>query len=155
MIDFQRMYHQGIRVPNLESAMVELGPQLGVTWCSVQEREQNVWLPDEGVVSIPLKFTYSSEGPQHLELLEGAPGSIWDGREHPGLHHVGLWSDDVAGETKALVDAGWKLLMAQAEPAKGFGAFTYVQPPSGLIVELVWSAIKPMFESWFAGGSLG
>jgi len=155
MIDFQRMYHQGIRVPNLETAMVELGPQLGVTWCSVQEREQNVWLPDEGVVSIPLKFTYSSEGPQHLELLEGAPGSIWDGREHPGLHHVGLWSDDVAGETKALVDAGWKLLMAQAEPAKGFGAFTYVQPPSGLIVELVWSAIKPMFEGWFAGGSLG
>jgi catechol 2,3-dioxygenase-like lactoylglutathione lyase family enzyme len=155
MIDFQRMYHQGIRVPNLETAMVELGPQLGVTWCSVQEREQNVWLPDEGVVSIPLKFTYSSEGPQHLELLEGAPGSIWDGREHPGLHHVGLWSDDVAGETKALVDAGWTLLMAQAEPAKGFGAFTYVQPPSGLIVELVWSAIKPMFEGWFAGGSLG
>lgn len=155
MIDFQRMYHQGIRVPNLETAMVELGPQLGVTWCSVQEREQNVWLPDEGVVSIPLKFTYSSEGPQHLELLEGAPGSIWDGREHPGLHHVGLWSVDVAGETKALVDAGWKLLMAQAEPAKGFGAFTYVQPPSGLIVELVWSAIKPMFEGWFAGGSLG
>lgn len=155
MIDFQRMYHQGIRVPNLETAMVELGPQLGVTWCSVQEREQNVWLPDEGVVSIPLKFTYSSEGPQHLELLEGAPGSIWDGREHPGLHHVGLWSDDVAGETKALVDAGWRLLMAQAEPAKGFGAFTYVQPPSGLIVELVWSAIKPMFEGWFAGGSLG
>ncbi len=155
MIDFQRMYHQGIRVPNLEAAMAELGGQLGVTWCSVQEREQTVWLPDEGTVKIPLKFTYSAQGPQHLELLEGAPGSIWDGRSHPGLHHVGLWSDDVAGETKFLVDAGWKLLMAQAEPAKGFGAFTYVQPPSGLIVELVWSAIKPMFEGWFAGGSLG
>jgi len=155
MIDFQRMYHQGIRVPHLETAMDELGAQLGVTWCSVQEREQNVWLPDQGVVSIPLKFTYSSQGPQHLELLEGAPGSIWDGREQPGLHHVGLWSDDVAGQTKALVDAGWKLLMAQAEPAKGYGAFTYVQPPSGLIVELVWSAIQPMFEGWFAGGSLG
>ena len=155
MIDFQRMYHQGIRVPNLETAMAELGGQLGVTWCSVQEREQTVWMPDEGTVNIPLKFTYSAEGPQHLELLEGAPGSIWDGRSNPGLHHVGLWSDDVAGETKFLVDAGWTLLMAQAEPAKGFGAFTYVQPPSGLIVELVWSAIKPMFEGWFAGGSLG
>jgi len=66
MIDFQRMYHQGIRVPHLETAMDELGAQLGVTWCSVQEREQNVWLPDQGVVSIPLKFTYSSQGPQHL-----------------------------------------------------------------------------------------
>lgn len=155
MIDFQRIYHQGIRVPDLDAAMDELGPQLGVTWCSVQERDQVVWLPDEGTISIPLRFTYSAQGPQHLELLEGGVGSIWDGRTNPGLHHVGLWSDNVAGETRALVDAGWKLLMAQAEPAKGYGAFTYVQPPSGLIVELVWSAIKPMFEGWFAGGSLG
>jgi hypothetical protein len=47
------------------------------------------------------------------------------------------------------------LAMAQASPDKGYGAFTYVQPPSGLIVELVWSAIKPMFDRWFAGGPLG
>jgi len=59
-------------------------------------------------------------------------------------------SDDVAGESKALVDRGWKILMAQAPPEKNYGAFTYVQPPSGLIVELVWSAIKPMFDMGWA-----
>jgi catechol 2,3-dioxygenase-like lactoylglutathione lyase family enzyme len=103
---------------------------------------------------IPLRFTYSAQGPLHLELLEGAPGSIWDGRESPGLHHVGVWSDDVAADTEALLDAGWTLRLAQQSPETGYGIFTYLQPPSGLIVELVWSRVQPMFERWFAGGSL-
>jgi hypothetical protein len=154
-VDYTRCYHQGIRVPNLELAMKELGDSLSVTWCEPQEREQHVWTPAGGEQTIPLKFTYSAEGPQHIELLEGAPDSIWDGRTNPGIHHVGVWSDDVKGETEALVAQGWTLAMAQASPDKGYGAFTYVQPPSGLIVELVWSAIKPMFDRWFAGGPLG
>jgi len=155
MIDFSRTYHVGTRVPDIERAMDEMGTTLGLTWCSLQVREQTVWLPETGVETIPLKFTYSSEGPLHVELLEGAVGSIWDGRASPGAHHLGIWSDDVRGETEALIEAGWKLLMAQAPPENGYGAFTYVQPPSGLIVELVWSAISPMFEKWFAGGPLG
>lgn len=155
MIDFGRAYHLGIRVPDIDRAMDEMGETLGLTWCSLQEREQHVWLPDSGATTIPLRFTYSAEDPMHLELLEGAPGSIWDGRDDPGAHHIGVWSDDVGGDTRRLVDAGWTLLMAQAAPDDGYGAFTYVQPPSGLIVELVWSAIEPMFQRWFAGGPLG
>jgi hypothetical protein len=155
MVDLTRTYHHGIRVPNLDEAMAELGNGLGATWCSVQESNQTVWLPDVGMTTIPLRFTYSTEGPLHLELLEGAAGSIWDGRAHPGLHHVGVWSDDIAADTRALLASGWKLLMAQNEPDKNFGVFTYLQPPSGLIVELVWSAIRPIFENWFAGGDLG
>lgn len=155
MVDLSRTYHHGIRVPNLDQAMAELGNGLNVTWCSVQESAQTVWLPDAGLTTIPLRFTYSTEGPLHLELLEGASGSIWDGRVQPGLHHVGVWTDDVAADTRALLNSGWKLLMAQNEPEKNFGVFTYLQPPSGLIVELVWSAIRPMFEKWFQGGELG
>ena len=154
-VDYSRCYHQGVRVPDLDAAMDELGAALGITWCSPQTREQGVWLPDEGATTLPLRFTYSAEGPQHVELLEGPPSSIWDGREQPGLHHVGLWSDDVRGETDALLAAGWTLRLAQQAPEAGYGAFTYVQPPSGLLVELVWSAIKPMFDRWFAGGPLG
>jgi catechol 2,3-dioxygenase-like lactoylglutathione lyase family enzyme len=154
VIDYSRCYHHGVRVPNLEAAMKEMGDALGVTWCEPQDRLQQVWLPDEGDTTIPLKFTYSARGPQHVELLEGAPGSIWDGRTNPGVHHIGVWSDDVAGETQALVDRGWTLLLASRSPDQGYGVFTYVQPPSGLIVELVWSAVQPMFGRWFAGGPL-
>jgi catechol 2,3-dioxygenase-like lactoylglutathione lyase family enzyme len=153
--DYSRCYHQGVRVPDLDAAMSELGDALGVTWCEPQTRQQVVWLPDEGATTIPLRFTYSAAGPQHVELLEGAPGSVWDGRVEPGLHHVGLWSDDVRGETVALLDAGWTLRLAQQSPEAGFGAFTYVQPPTGLLVELVWSGLRPMFDRWFAGGPLG
>lgn len=154
MIDPHLVYHHGVRVPDLDLAMEELGAALGLTWCEPQQREQQVWLPGEGVSTIPLRFTYSAEGPVHVELLEGAPGSIWDGREQPGLHHVGVWCDDVGGETQRLVDHGWTVRLGQLPPEEGYGAFTYVQPPSGLIVELVWSAIRPMFDRWFAGGPL-
>jgi hypothetical protein len=154
MTTYTECYHQGIRVPDLAAAMEEIGATLGVTWCIPQEREQAVWLPDVGMTSIPLKFTYSGEGPQHVELLEGAPGSIWDGRERPGIHHVGLWSDDVRGDTEAAVGRGWTVAAAQAPPEKGYGVFTYVQPPSGLIVEYVSTLVRPMFERWFAGGPL-
>ena len=154
-VDYSRCYHQGVRVPDLDAAMKELGETLGITWCAPQERDQAVWLPDEGAATLPLRFTYSAGEAQHVELLEGPPGSIWDGREQPGLHHVGLWCDDVAGETEQLIAAGWTLRLAQQAPTDGYGAFTYLQPPSGIIVELVWSALEPMFSRWFAGGSLG
>lgn len=154
MIDYTKCYHHGVRVPDLAVAMDEIGAALGLTWCEPQEREQRVWLPDIGETVVPLLFTYSAEGPQRLELLQGAPGTIWDGRVQPGLHHIGVWSDDVAGETEALVAHGWTCQLGQTSPDKGYGAFTYVQPPSGLIVELVSTAIRPMFERWFAGGAL-
>ena len=153
-IDYNRCYHQGVRVPDLDAAMAELGDVLSLTWCEPQEREQAVWLPEVGSTTIPLRFTYSAGGPQHVELLQGPPGSIWDGTDHPGIHHVGVWSDDVAGETRELVAAGWDLRLAQRHPDQGYGVFTYVQPPSGLLVELVSTSVQPMFERWFAGGPL-
>jgi catechol 2,3-dioxygenase-like lactoylglutathione lyase family enzyme len=155
MIDYQRLYHTGIRVPDLDAAMAEMGEALGVTWASVMDvPEQQVWTPQDGPGTVPLRFVYSCEGPQHIELLQGAPGSIWDGTDQPGVHHVGLWVDDVAAETQRGVDMGWSVAAAHAAPDDGYGVFTYVQPRSGPIVELVWSAVQPRFEQWWAGGSL-
>jgi hypothetical protein len=56
--------------------------------------------------------------------------------------------------TYAAVAAGWTLLSAGAPPEQGYGAFTYVRSPQGIIVEPVWSAVIPAFERWWAGGSL-
>lgn len=156
MIDYQRMYHQGVRVRDLDAAMTEMGAQLGITWATVQHNPaQPVWTPTDGMRTVPLTYVYSCEGPQHLELLQGPPGTVWDGSEQPGAHHVGVWSDDVAADTRACLDAGWTLAAAGAAPEDGYGVFTYVVPPSGLIVELVWSAVKPRFEAWWAGGEMG
>ena len=100
-----------------------------------------------------LRFAYSAEGPQHLELLQGAAGSIWDPAGAPGVHHVGVWVDDVVVETRRLVDAGWALVAAQKSPEEEFGMWTYLSPPSGLIVELVDATIEPHFMAWWSAGS--
>lgn len=152
MINYQNLFHVGIRVPDLEAAMAELGSSLGVTWAERRENPvQTLWSPEHGFQQLHLKYVYSAEGPQHIELLEGPGGSFWDGRQDSGAHHVGVWTDSVTAETDALVAGGWTLVGAQRDPSDGggYGVFSYVQPPSGLIVELVDSAVLPHFEQWW------
>ena len=155
MIDYRELFHTGVRVPDLDKAMAELGDRLGLTWSTPCEWQQSVWRPDEGVHTYPLRFTYSTEGPVHLEILEGAPGSPWHAADAPGAHHLGVWVDDVVASVDELVADGWRVVASAATPEDGFGAFAYVAPPSGLIVEVVASRAKPRFEAWWAGGSLG
>ena len=152
MINYQRLFHIGVRVPNLEEAMDELGSGLRVTWAEARENPaQTLWSPEHGLQQLHLKYVYSAEGPQHIELLEGPAGSFWDGRQDSGAHHQGIWVDSVTDETDVLVAAGWTLVGAQRDPSDGggYGVFSYVQPPSGLIVELVDSAVLPHFEQWW------
>ena len=127
-----------------------------MTWCRVQERDQAA-LDTRGRSRSPrgLRFTYSAEGPLHLELLQGQPGTIWDVGAGAGLHHTGVWTDDIKGDTTNLLDAGWSMVGgAQLSPEDGFGAMTYVQAPSGYVLELVSTVVQPMFERWWAGGDL-
>ena len=147
-------FHVGIRVVDLEAAMADLGPAFGVTWCQVQERDQRVWSPEGGARTTPLRFTYSAEGPVHLELLQGQPGTIWGAGDGEGLHHAGVWSEDVRGESDGLVSEGWTMLAAQLPPEDGYGAMSYVASPSGFVLELVSTVVRPMFERWWAGGPL-
>ena len=147
MIDFKEIFHIGIRVPNIEAAMEEMGESLNVTWAELVENpSQGLWTPDDGQQNISLKFVYSCEGDQHLELLEGQSGSFWDGNENPGVHHFGVWVDDVKAETERLLGLDWELLGAAKSPAEGFGNMTYLAPSNGTILELVASINKPRFE---------
>jgi hypothetical protein len=107
VINYQGLFHVGIRVPDLDVAMEELGSSLGLTWSETRENPaQSLWTPSTGLQDIHLRYTYSAEGPQHVELLEGAAGSFWDGNDRGGAHHVGVWVDDVDAESDRLIDAG-------------------------------------------------
>jgi hypothetical protein len=153
-VNFSDFFHVGIRVADIHQAMDEIGSQMGVTWASLQDRQMSVWMPGQGMVALQLLMTYSCEGPIHLELLQGPPGSIWDGNDAPGAHHFGMWSDDVRGDTEAALAEGWTLELAAAPPEEGYGRFTYVRSPTGLLVEPVSSAAKQRFAAWWAGGAL-
>ena len=123
MLNFQDIFHVGIRVPDIHQAMEELGESLGLTWTEVVETSgQRLWTPENGQQEVPLKFVYSCEGPQHLELLEGEKGSFWDGTEDSGVHHVGIWVDDVQSETDRLISLGWGLLGSARPLRKGMPA---------------------------------
>ncbi len=153
MLSLQDIFHVGIRVPDIHQAMEELGDSLGLTWTEVVESSgQRLWTPENGQQEVPLKFVYSREGPQHLELLEGEKGSFWDGSEDSGVHHVGIWVDDVQSETDRLISLGWYLLGSARPPEEGYASMSYLSPPSGTIVELVTSANKARFDRWYAGG---
>jgi lactoylglutathione lyase len=153
VIDYQQLFHVGVRVPDIDAAMAEIGAGTGVTWAERRENPaQSLWTPEHGLQQLHLKYTYSAEGPQHIELLEGPEGSFWDGRQNAGAHHLGIWVDSVIDETDQLISMGWRIVGAQRDPnaGEGYGAFSYLQPPSGLIIELVDRAVRPFFEQWWA-----
>ena len=148
------LFHVGIRVPDLATAMDEMSRSHGVTWASVQDRPMNVCVPGDGQVALQLALTYSCEGPVHLELMSGPAGSVWDGSGQPGPHHLGYWVDDVGAETERLLARDWTLELAAAPPDAGYGRFTYLRSPEGVLVEPVSTSARPRFEAWWAGGDL-
>ncbi len=151
--DFQQaLFHVGVRVPDLEAAMAALGSGLGCAWAQVVERDQALWTPGGGQHTVPLRFTYSCAGPQHVELLQGAPGSMWYGADAPGVHHLGVWVDGVAAEVERLVGDGWTLEAAQRSPDEGYGVMAYVRSPGGVLLEPVSVDVRPRFERWWSGG---
>ena len=152
-IDYGRLYHTGVRVPDLDAAMSEIGSTLDVTWAEVRDMpDMQLWTPDAGVHGASLRFTYSCEGPQHVELLEASPGCIWYSGDNPGVHHLGVWVSDVQAEVAAAEADGWRCIAASAPPDDGYGPWAYLQPPSGMIIEVVSEAILAHFEPWWAEG---
>lgn len=154
MIDMREAFHVGVRVVDLDAAMQQIGPALGVRWASPMAFDgQPVWTPERGLEKVPLRFCYSVDPPMHIELLESSGGSVWDASDAPGAHHVGVWVDDVDAEAERLVSLGWSLAACGSDPdADGTrGMFAYCQPPNGLLVELVSREIQPFFEAWWAG----
>ncbi len=116
----------------------------------------HVWLPDRGAVTKQLALVYSTEGPVHLELMQGEAGSPWHvtGDDAVGLHHLGYWVDDVTAETERLLAQGWTLELAATAPEAGYGRFTYLRSPAGVLVEPLNRSSRPRFEAWWAGGEL-
>jgi hypothetical protein len=148
------LFHVGLRVPDLEQAMAEYSEAWGCSWCSIRDWPMDIWFPDRGYTSMEIKLTFSTAGPVRLELIQGSPDTPLDPAQGTGTHHLGYWVDDPKAETERLLAQGWTLVMAANAPEDGYGRFTYVQAPSGLLVEPVAVANRPRFEAWWAGGTL-
>ncbi|MEQ8716333.1 MAG: VOC family protein [Acidimicrobiales bacterium] len=150
MFQMTEPFHVGVIVADLEAAMAHYSRATGLTWHSIQERDVTLRVGDD-LVDTHVIFDYSVEGPVQLELIQGLPGTPWDAAVHGGLDHSGHWSDDLAGDTAAVLSRGWEFLYSGTDDGAMAG-FCFFMTPTGQRVELLDTSMRPMFERWFAGG---
>ncbi|MBV9843350.1 MAG: VOC family protein [Sphingomonadaceae bacterium] len=81
-------YHFTLVVEDVPAAMADLTRLLGLSWAPIQGDDL---------------FTYSLQGPPYLELLKRRDDTIFD---KTGLHHIGIWVDDMATESERLEQLG-------------------------------------------------
>jgi hypothetical protein len=131
------LYHTGIVVRDLDAAKGELHATLGVAWRDPIRYELPVLLED-GTRNVDFHAVYSVEGPHYLELVQAIEDTLWSTSGPGQAHHLGYWTDDVAGTSRALERAGAPRVAAigtDTPEQPGFAA--YHRGPSGLYVEVV------------------
>ena len=136
-------FHIGIVVADLDAAMAELTRAAGLSWGEPIDRRTGEW---------DYRIVYSIEGPPHVELVEGAPGSPWDASEGPRLDHAGWWIDNVSAEKERLEAIGLSV-DADLRPLPGGRAVYMHAPATGLRFELNDSAGEAAFYERLGRGT--
>jgi len=152
LVPLDGFYHYGMVVQDFDQALDELGTNLGLEWASVQQRTFAVRQPN-GIVEADFRVTYSITGPPHFEIIEPTPGTLWT-YAGGGVHHLGYWSDDLAGDSARLTEAGyvWEGTYHNPDVDGPFGFSYHTLPSTQLRIELVDRARKTAFDTWMAGG---
>jgi hypothetical protein len=145
-----RIYHVGIVVSDLQSGMEQLTDVTGVSWGRVQRYAVGFITPT-GPRTFEQTFVMTLEGPPYIELLVATPGSVW---ERTGMHHLGLWSEDVPGESARAEAQGcmWEQAIADADGSRAGGCY-HILPSLDARIELVSRASSgPRLQRYLAGG---
>lgn len=112
-------YHVTMVVEDVETAMAEMARLFGVQWAKLQ---------GGGL------FTYSLQGPPYLELLKRREGTIFD---TAGLHHIGLWVDDMNAEATRLEAEGCVPELVVRDEEGNIKPGCFFRTAAGLRLELV------------------
>ena len=145
-----RLYHIGIVVADIESAMAELSTAAGITWAMPQRDVVVTYATSDGPRTWAVTFVYSNEAP-HIELLQQADGTLWS---ELGFHHLGIWSDDVDGESVALERQGctWQAALTDDSGVRLGGCY-HLMPASSCRIEFASTQrSKPRLARYLAGG---
>jgi hypothetical protein len=147
-----QIYHIAFVVPQLEDAMEQYGKALGITFRPpVSRTYNNVDHRSEGrdIYNAPFhgRFTYSVEGPLHIELVEVSGEGVWaPGAE--SIHHFGMWTDDPSEKALELEDSGFHWEANRADD--GSTPIVFVRR-GDIRVELLNDSRRPNFVDWLNG----
>lgn len=141
-------YHTGIVVPDLDAAMARLTALAGYRWIT----PLSYTLPfrtTAGVSELTSTIVYSVQSP-HIELVQEVAGTPWSAAPGNAVHHVGYFTDDLAGTARALESNGFTFEMTGQIPDAEFGMFAYYIDPFGTRIEIVDRALFPDFVASIA-----
>jgi len=135
-------YHVGIVVTDVAAARVTLSEQFGVEWGPLMQLDAVDYRDGRGNdLVLPTTMCYSVDAP-HLELIEEQPGTVWVRNEHSNLHHIGLWTSDLAADSARIAGAGCPLQLCARAGDKAPVSFAYHGHELGIRVELVDTAMQ-------------
>jgi hypothetical protein len=155
-----QLFHTGIIVDDLGTAMASWGVALGLHWAPPKTATTPMRCPD-GVMEREVRFSYSVEGPHHIELLQQVDPSPYlslTGGRH--IHHLGYYTRDLAGQSRRLEELGFPCELSgvapgaadEASSAGGVARATFhrnVLAP-GMWIELVDESVASDIDPWMA-----
>lgn len=145
-----RMYHTGVIVDDLDEAMKLWGTALGLHWAPTLTSTVPLLCPT-GIEPREIVYTYSLEGPHHIELLEQvnpAPYLNLTGGRH--IHHLGYYTPDLPGESARLESLGLRReLSGVTDTGEVTRATFHINPVSpGMWIELVDQSVADVTDAW-------
>lgn len=133
-------FHIGITTDDLGASRRELAGALGVTW-TAPTAGPGLFHTVDGVPQPRPTSCLSREGPVHVDLIEGEPGTIWE-TTGPRFHHFAYWTDDLEGDIARLAEQGWRLEMTKPDAGGRPTLFAYLVRDDGLRLELIDEASR-------------
>lgn len=133
------IYHIGVIVPQLETAMAELTDILGLAWGPVVETGPSQMIqPGSGTKTAhSFRIAFSQDQP-HFELIEELPGTLWVCNPYSNLHHVGFWGAGLVPESSRIVGAGCPVEIMGLGPDDGVPLrMAYHRNALGVRIEVV------------------
>ena|SRR5436190_21726461 len=137
-------FHIGITTDDITTSMRDLAAGLGVSWTEPTQPDGLLHTVDGRELHRPLSCI-SKEGPIHIDLIQGEPGTVWE-TTGPRLHHFAYWTNDLRGDITRLTEDGWRLEMTMPDGDGQPTVFAYMVSDSGFRLELIDDAGRAAYE---------
>ena len=156
-----KSFHVGILVKDLEANIKQYGVMF-----DIQRWHRSKWRFNGAEIAYGLGpgisfefFEVTGPGDSHIH-------QVWN--EHgEGVHHLGIWAEDVASAVRRATDAGSELVSLSADGAgnaiarlipsqevtaehlASLGVATFVKPLNGVMIEYVGRSGEAFMRDWF------